>query len=327
MIRKNFIIGTLCTSLIFANVLPLNSCFANTNETFQYNLKPKNPLADDKIGPLNNTVIVQPQKQELLTKIRQKKTRQVSCQSKYGIELYKDYGYYWGDKLFITDVIPNSPAQRAGLKIGDRIIKINNQKVRRMSVEDANYVMDMNPNMTLLIKDANNKKRSVNLTRSKVCIEIKPSENEIFLTYWNQLYDGEYDLELVHDKIQKLNRVDLSYRSKSEVRQMEEYVTYWLKKKKIFKNSYKSCDLSSYDDTSLCNCLSKFVDKELAKIAKEEEYAMERYKIRAKLQMFAMSTAAAIYMGGAIKDHAHALRNQNVHHSHSGSINLHHLRY
>ena len=53
----------------------------------------------------------------------------------YGFKLKKE------DKIIITMVYPGSPASRAGLRRGDKILKINNQDVSAMSIQDINQAM------------------------------------------------------------------------------------------------------------------------------------------------------------------------------------------
>ena len=47
MVRKRVIIGSICCGLIFSQLFALNTCRANTNGEFQYNLKPRNPMEDE----------------------------------------------------------------------------------------------------------------------------------------------------------------------------------------------------------------------------------------------------------------------------------------
>lgn len=53
MISKKIIFGTICAGLLFARLFALSSCQANSEENFQYNLTPRNPI-DNEVLPLES---------------------------------------------------------------------------------------------------------------------------------------------------------------------------------------------------------------------------------------------------------------------------------
>lgn len=62
-----------------------------------------------------------------------------------------EYAIY-EDTLLVISVIPNAPAEKAGMKIGDRIIAINKQKVSGVQITDAEVKQIVNNPETVTVK-------------------------------------------------------------------------------------------------------------------------------------------------------------------------------
>ena len=116
----------------------------------------------------------------------------LSCGMDYGIMPIRD-----NSKVFIIDVLKNSPADKKGLKLGDEIIKINNIKVKNFkSINDVMNLFDYSENITLSVKSDLNGEKDYFLIKSLVCIP-KKVEKPLFNTYWHQIYTDKEDLDLL----------------------------------------------------------------------------------------------------------------------------------
>lgn len=73
--------------------------------------------------------------------------------------------------LIVKEVLPNSPAAKAGVQIKDRILKINNVGVDGLTVKEAASKIrgDLSTPVTLIIQAVNEQTtRSVSLLRSNI---------------------------------------------------------------------------------------------------------------------------------------------------------------
>ena len=68
---------------------------------------------------------------------------------------------YWGvgltfqqlpDRLFVTAVLPNSPAQEAGVRVGDMIIRVEGKKVEFLGLDDINKLMQQEDRPTVKLQ-------------------------------------------------------------------------------------------------------------------------------------------------------------------------------
>ncbi|MGY0399740.1 MAG: S41 family peptidase [Ostreibacterium sp.] len=74
------------------------------------------------------------------------------------------------DHLIIVSPIAGSPAEKAGLKPNDNIIKINNIVIENMSMQDVSNLLKAKKTTILTITSSNGKTREVTLTRSSVTL-------------------------------------------------------------------------------------------------------------------------------------------------------------
>ena len=89
-----------------------------------------------------------------------------------GIEIDKT-----GDSLWVSSVIKNSPASKANIKIGDRLIKIDTIAVIEKSIPDCRKLLrgDKNTNVLLtLYRPLLSKKLTLNIIRDDIHIEAVP---------------------------------------------------------------------------------------------------------------------------------------------------------
>ncbi len=90
-----------------------------------------------------------------------------------------------GDYIYISEPYENSPAQKAGLKAGDKILKVNDKSASGKSVDDVSAILKGQPgtNFRLLIeRDGEAKPLTFDIVREKISIEPVP--------YYGLLHDG-----------------------------------------------------------------------------------------------------------------------------------------
>ncbi|MBS9778427.1 MAG: S41 family peptidase [Gammaproteobacteria bacterium] len=88
-------------------------------------------------------------------------------------------------KLIIVSPIPNSPAEKAGLKPNDRIVKINSTLIENMSMNDVDKLLEEKEKTELTISRGHDTTEVVTLTRSK--IEIPSTTAEILDTEYGYI--------------------------------------------------------------------------------------------------------------------------------------------
>jgi carboxyl-terminal processing protease len=90
-----------------------------------------------------------------------------------------------GDYVFISEPYENSPAQKAGLKAGDKILKINDQNAINKSVEDVSAILKGQPGTSfklLIERDGVPNPLTFEIVREKISIDPVP--------YYGMIGDG-----------------------------------------------------------------------------------------------------------------------------------------
>jgi len=82
-----------------------------------------------------------------------------------------------GDNIYISEPYENAPAQKAGLKAGDKILKVNDKTASGKSVDDVSTILKGQPgtNLKLLIeRPGETKPLSFDIAREKITVESVP---------------------------------------------------------------------------------------------------------------------------------------------------------
>ena len=236
--------------------------------------------------------------------IKQKISSGSNKQMGYGIFCIKDP---YNKKVIVASVIENSPADKAGIKIGNEVIKVNNKKAKRIDLED---LFSYNKNyIKIKIRDNYNDKKTIKLTLGEILIpQVKPIESDTLLNvYWQQLTPVKWEhIQTIHPAI--YNR--LSRKAKND----QDTVKYWYDKKIKFYSGYNACKLQSAYVEDLNKCMADLVKTEKNIIEQEQERAHEMRLVTVQRQI-------SILNASALFSHAFALMNQRVDVNHSGTIN------
>ena len=234
-----------------------------------------------------------------------------SCGMHFGIMPIRD-----NSKIFIIDVLKNSPAEKQGLKLGDEIVKINNIKVKKFkSINDVNNLFEYRENVTLTIRNDMNSEREIFLIKSFVCIP-KKKEDPLYNTYWHQIYTNKEDLDFLYDRISRIYSISnkLSRSLRRKINALNTPLNNWMDKKIKFTNYYNACIKATKTEEELHSCLVRSVNNIQSEIAYEKEIA-------AKMRYLQIQQQMQNQQNYALYNYADALRNQNVNVHHSGTIN------
>lgn len=272
----------------------------------------------------SNSINNKPEKTNMLS--ANKKIENNVCYDTFGFWQMEDpynprlkYGYgtvYDKLKVYIMHIEPNSPASKAGLKIGDEIIKINNTKVFKFkSVND--YLNNLK-SVDLEIKNSEGKKL-VTLTKTKLCKTVQTEP--LFDSYWEQV--SQYDLDALIEGLTYSKRISHKFSSgcHQEYLQAINEVNNWETKRNQFRNGFNMCLTNTYNKDEMHSCLNQLVNRSLNIISQEENIEMQRSAINAQRQMQQQQV-------DAMNNYSHALRNQyvrvdtNVYHN--GTVNVRH---
>jgi len=89
------------------------------------------------------------------------------------------------DYIYISEPYQNSPAQKAGLKAGDKILKVNDKSAAGKSVEDVSAILKGQPGTSFKLvieRDGEPKPLSFEIVREKISVDPVP--------FYGMLHDG-----------------------------------------------------------------------------------------------------------------------------------------
>ena len=313
--------------LILILLISICSVYAISNGVFAENGQCNNIFNGNCITPANNNLNVS---KNYVVKNNYNNTYKNICNNEYGFLYIADTYLYSGWtgasrlKIFITHVKPASPAQRMGLKVGDEITKINNEKVIKTTWDDFANLLKRSNTINLEIKNDSGK-RNITLNKDNVCTQ-KLIPNEIYSMYWSQICD--FDVDNASEEVYYAEGITskLSQREKEMLASAHNTISYWRNKRNIFDNGFKKCTSFSTSDNELHSCLSLLVNNELAKINKEKEFELYQQQLRQQQAALQAQQQLQQQQINAMNNYADALRNQHVQVNqnvyHSGTVDI-----
>lgn len=247
------------------------------------------------------------------------------CLNRFGFSYVLDpYANVWSTwdvynqtRIFITNIEPNTPASRAGLRVGDEIQKINGTRVVKFKGDDFDNYLDGHQSISLDVKSASGDKKSINISKAQICTA--KTKEPFFESYWGQVCT--YELDSVAEWASYVGRVGnkLTPQFKSEFYNMQNELNGWLNKRTQFKNGFNLCLVNSYNKQDVNSCLGQLVNRTLTTISQEQNIEMQRSALQAQQQMQQQQV-------NAINNYSNALRNQHVQVDanvyHSGTVNV-----
>ena len=164
-----------------------------------------------------------------------------------GIMVLKDT---YNKKVFVLEVAADSTAAAAGVPVGAEVLKINNERVRSLSAEDINSLLNQNNDSDVVILTKNNKeKASYNLKYGKYTV-VQDNDNR-FLLYWNQIAPKNLYLKKIPDAV--LIKLSTDYQDDILAKQ-----AFWKKQKSHFQMGYDTC--MTYPEQEQNTCLLNLVN-------------------------------------------------------------------
>ncbi len=164
-----------------------------------------------------------------------------------GIMVLKDT---YNKKVFVLEVAADSTAAAAGVPVGAEVLKINNERVRSLSAEDINSLLNQNNDSDVVILTKNNKeKASYNLKYGKYTV-VQDNDNR-FLLYWNQIAPKNLYLKKIPDAV--LIKLSTDYQNDILAKQ-----AFWKKQKSHFQMGYDTC--MTYPEQEQNTCLLNLVN-------------------------------------------------------------------
>ncbi len=250
-----------------------------------------------------------------------------TCSNEYGFMYVADT--YWNGankpRIFITYVKPNSAAQRAQLRAGDEITKVNGEKVSKTTWDGFANLLDRSNSINFEVKNDYGKK-DISLIKSRICIK-KKTMGELYNSYWSQIcnIDAENAAEELYHAEGLINKYSKGMRDM--IASAHQTVVYWANKKHNFDNGYKRCTmLSSSSQPELHACLSALVNNELSIIAKEKEYEQQQERLKQQQAAYEAQQRLQQQQINALNNYSDALRNQHVQVDtnvyHRGTVNV-----
>lgn len=230
------------------------------------------------------------------------KLQNENCQIAFGIHHIREP---YSNKIYIWKVENNSPAYRAGIRSGDEIIKIHDEKTKSMSTNQ--IINRLNNNSAQLeIKNSDNQKRIVHISKSQVCIPIKPVDTR-FEAYFSQLYPEAEKLDEKLEMCEGLLTARLSPIAKRDVLNTKENLVYWKNKRTKFRNGYTLC-LTSGGASDANNCINQLLTREQAQINYEQQLAQQQAQFEAQQQLYRqqMAQQQSLFMQQSLQASAEA---------------------
>ena len=162
-----------------------------------------------------------------------------------GAELFQDP---FNKKVIITKVVPDSPAERAGLIAGDEIVSVEDLKVRKAVClcEVVGRIRgEKDTTVNLTIKKSWWKRVKVEITRDAIVNKI-PDVNPELEKYWSQIAPDCYlcSRAFPEEAVTKFSR---KYK-----RTVLPVINYWSLRKVKFEIGYNTCLKYSKNNQELC---------------------------------------------------------------------------
>ncbi len=176
----------------------------------------------------------------------------------------------YNKKVFVVKILQNSTAQQFGLPEGAQIISINDQKVKKLNLEQITNLLqgEIDTKVKLVIKY--NKKESIlEIPRAQLIAPKKADDK--FEIHWKQVVPINANLDPIPTNMEKSM-------SKSWHSEVVYFKNYWTSRKAEFKNGYDGC--MSYPQNEQNSCLMNLTNREINKTAQDKQLRIQENILR-----------------------------------------------
>lgn len=215
-----------------------------------------------------------------------------------GVNLVKDP---YNKKVFVVKVFPNSTAFKSGLLEGSEIISINDQKVKKLKINQITDLIQGEIDSTVKLEIKYNKQKNIlEIPRAQFS---QPKETpDRFEIHWKQVVPIDANLEPIPQNMAN----NMSKRWYSEVTY---YKNYWISRKTEFKNGYDAC--MSYPTSEQNNCLMNLTNREINKTAQDKQLQVQENILRQQAIQNSMNNLNQMQINSSLYNINNNLRDIN----------------
>ena len=192
----------------------------------------------------------------------------LNCLDQFGFDVLYDPFTLLRNKLFLINIYSNSSAEKADLKIGDEILKINSKKVKNMALDENFNTLTTESDINLEIKSGL-KKYNVELSKSNICTTQYSSEAD---RYFKGIYDN--DINEAERVLSYSNRISnkLSKGMRNYIQHQKRNTNYWIIERNKLENAYDLCKSNYQNSVAQHNCVFSAVNKQLVDAQKHNRF-------------------------------------------------------
>lgn len=185
-----------------------------------------------------------------------------------GARLVKDP---YNKKVFVKVVFPNSTAAKSGLPEGAEIISINDQKVKKLNIEQVTNLVRGEEGTKVKLQIKYYKEEST-IEIPRAPFTFKEPEYDRFEAHWQQVVPvGIKNLEPIPHNMQ----VNMS---KKWFNETVPIINYWIARKEKFRSGYNAC--MTYPESEQNVCLMNLTNREINKTAQDRQIELQENMIR-----------------------------------------------
>lgn len=215
-----------------------------------------------------------------------------------GARLVKDP---YNKKVFVKVVFPNSMAAKTGLPEGAEIISINDQKVKKLNIDQVSNLVRG--------EEGTKAKLQIKYYKEEKIIEVprapftytEPTYNK-FEAHWQQVAPVGINLEPIPYNMQ----VNMSKKWFNEIIPT---INYWTARKEKFKKGYNAC--MTYPEREQNACLMNLTNREINKTAQDRQLEVQENMLRQQTIQNSINAVNQIQMNNSLYNINNNLNNIN----------------
>lgn len=227
---------------------------ADINQTFMGN------TAEEIAYTTNNTELL-----KIFAKYRETKNKankNVPKNNQFcgiGIKFYKDL-----NKVFIIQILENSPASKANIPLGAEILQINHKKVKGLSVEQISKLIKEEDEKLLYLYLRTNYINKLYVLEKEPIALPKVVHQPRFDLHWQQIAPESY-LNAIY--------IETMPQYSPHFKMILNANNYWANRKYLFQKGYNAC--MSYPPHEQNNCLMNLVNRETRKTEDDKHFEIQ----------------------------------------------------